>query len=105
MTDILSYVEFPDRKVLSGTEKGNLLLWDGPVIKFEIFKLKYELPHTGGIIDIQLIDNPENSKEKLLITVGSDGYIRWWDYNTINTTEIIDDKPFILDPIKEVKNY
>ena len=35
---LVAYVELPDGKVLSGTEWGNLLLWDGGFIKVEIAK-------------------------------------------------------------------
>ena len=38
ISDISAYVELPDGKVLSGTEWGNLLLWDGGFIKVEISK-------------------------------------------------------------------
>ena len=34
----LAYVELPDGKVISGTEWGNFLLWDGGFIKVEIAK-------------------------------------------------------------------
>ena len=34
----IAYVELPDGKVLSGTEWGNLLLWDGGFIKVELAK-------------------------------------------------------------------
>lgn len=33
ISDITSYYEFPDGKVLSGTEYGKLLLWEGNLIK------------------------------------------------------------------------
>ena len=36
ISDIEGYVELPDGKVLSGCEWGNLLLWDGGLIKVEI---------------------------------------------------------------------
>ncbi|MEQ2279095.1 hypothetical protein AMECASPLE_005935 [Ameca splendens] len=34
--DIEGYVEFPDGKVVSGTEWGNLLLWEGNTVRVEI---------------------------------------------------------------------
>ena len=40
LTDISGYMELPDGKVLSGTEWGNMLLWDGGLIKVEISKKK-----------------------------------------------------------------
>lgn len=33
ISDITAYYEFPDGKVLSGTEYGKLLLWEGNLIK------------------------------------------------------------------------
>ena len=36
ISDISAYVELPDGKVLSGTERGNVMLWDGGFIKVEI---------------------------------------------------------------------
>ena len=33
ISDIEGYVELPDGKVLSGSEWGNLILWDGGLIK------------------------------------------------------------------------
>jgi len=34
----VAYVELPDGKVLSGSECGNMLLWDGGFIKVELAK-------------------------------------------------------------------
>ena len=34
----VAYVELPDGKVLSGSEWGNMLLWDGGFIKVELAK-------------------------------------------------------------------
>ena len=36
LSDISGFVELPDGKVLSGSEWGNMLLWDGGLIKVEI---------------------------------------------------------------------
>jgi len=33
LSDISGYAELPDGKVLSGSEYGNLLLWEGALIK------------------------------------------------------------------------
>ena len=38
ISDISAYVELPDGKVMSGTEWGNFLLWDGGFIKVELSK-------------------------------------------------------------------
>lgn len=36
LSDIVGYVELPDGKVLSGSESGILLLWDGNIVKCEV---------------------------------------------------------------------
>lgn len=69
ITDIEGYVELPDGKVLSGAEWGNMLLWEGGLIKVEITKKGKKACHNGPIQQI-LLDEGE------LITVGSDGFIR-----------------------------
>ena len=40
-----AYVELPDGKVVSGTEWGNLLLWDGGFIKVEISRKNKKFCH------------------------------------------------------------
>ena len=50
ISDISAYVELPDGKVLSGTEWGNLLLWDGGFIKVEISKKGKKLCHNVSTI-------------------------------------------------------
>ncbi|GFO10997.1 cilia- and flagella-associated protein 44-like [Plakobranchus ocellatus] len=69
ISDIEGYVELPDGKVLSGAEWGNLLLWDGGLIKVEITTKSKKNCHNGPIMQI-LLDEGE------LMTVGSDGFIR-----------------------------
>jgi hypothetical protein len=69
ISDIEGYVELPDGKVLSGTESGNMLLWEGGLIKVEIGRKGKKMCHHGTIQQI-LLDEGE------LMTIGSDGYIR-----------------------------
>ena len=69
ISDIEGYVELPDGKVLSGCEWGNLLLWDGGLIKVEISR-KGRKPCHHGNIDQIIMDEGE------LMTIGEDGYIR-----------------------------
>ena len=49
ISDISAYVELPDGKVLSGTEWGNLLLWDGGFIKVEISKKGKKYCHNVSV--------------------------------------------------------
>lgn len=41
LTDIDGYVQLPDGKVLSGSESGNMLLWDGGLIKVRMIIFKH----------------------------------------------------------------
>lgn len=56
-------------KVLSGSEWGNLLLWEGGLIKVELCRPGRKNCHNGPINQL-ILDEGE------VITVGSDGYIR-----------------------------
>ncbi|XP_052253766.1 cilia- and flagella-associated protein 44-like isoform X2 [Dreissena polymorpha] len=97
ISDIEGYVELPDGKVLSGSEWGNMLLWEGGLIKVEI-RMKNKKPcHTGAIQQI-LLDEGE------LMSVGIDGFIRVWDFEAIDTADTTDDTGmFELDPMNELK--
>lgn len=69
ITDIEGYVELPDGKVLSGSEWGNMLLWEGGLIKVEITRKGRKTCH-HGVIEQILLDEGE------LMTIGMDGFIR-----------------------------
>ena len=69
ISDIEGYVELPDGKVLSGSENGNMLLWDGGLIKVEISRKGKKPCHQGTIQQI-IMDEGE------LMTIGVDGCIR-----------------------------
>ena len=63
------YVELPDGKVLSGSEWGNMLLWDGDLIKCELTSTENSNCHKGQVQEI-FLDEGE------LITAGSDGSVK-----------------------------
>ncbi|KAM9841110.1 cilia- and flagella-associated protein 44 [Aulostomus maculatus] len=79
-TDVEGYVELPDGKVVSGSDWGNLLLWDGNAIKVEICRKTERSCHAGTVQPFALEDGQ-------LMTFGSDGVIRAWDLESINTAE------------------
>ena len=62
-------MELPDGKVLSGSEWGNMLLWDGGLIKVEISKKGKKSCH-NGMIEQFFMDEGE------LMTIGVDGYVK-----------------------------
>eukprot|EP01033_Poteriospumella_lacustris_P001667 gene1665-1214_t len=66
LSDVESFVELPDGKVLSGTEVGSLLLWEVTYVGFD-------------------------RQEQAVITASSDGQIKWWDFTSIDTAEVDSD--------------
>ncbi|KAB5533238.1 hypothetical protein PHYPO_G00129510 [Pangasianodon hypophthalmus] len=96
LTDIEGYVELPDGKVVSGSEWGNMLVWDGGLIKVEIGRKKGRTCHAGPIQQFTL-------DEGELITVGADGAVRCWDFETIDTADCVDDSGlFVIEPMNEL---
>ncbi|EGB09320.1 hypothetical protein AURANDRAFT_13977, partial [Aureococcus anophagefferens] len=50
LTDICSFVELPNNQVLSSTESGALLLWEGNFIKLRIMRGESRYCHDGEVI-------------------------------------------------------
>ncbi|XP_041088697.1 cilia- and flagella-associated protein 44 isoform X2 [Polyodon spathula] len=96
LTDIEGYVELPDGKVVSGSEWGNMLLWDGGLIKVEICRKGGKPCHSGPIHQF-VLDEGE------LITIGADGGIRVWDFEGIDAADSVDDSGlFEIEPMNEM---
>nr|XP_019590423.1 PREDICTED: cilia- and flagella-associated protein 44 isoform X2 [Rhinolophus sinicus] len=96
-TDIEGYMELPDGKVLSGSEWGNMLLWEAGFIKVELCRSISKCCHQGPINQIML-------DEGEVITIGSDGYVRIWDFETIDTADTIDESGLLeIEPINELQ--
>jgi len=66
ISDIEGYIQLPDGKELSGSEWGNMLLWDGGLIKVEISRKGGKPCHVGSVQQL-VLDEGE------LITIGIDG--------------------------------
>jgi WD40 repeat protein len=106
LSDISSFVQFPDGKVLSSSESGRMILWDGGMIKCEI-SVKGKKPcHEGKIECISQLDME-------IYTAGEDGYIRLWDIETIDTADVSTSyssnsvgssstRIFEMDPVDEI---
>ncbi|XP_047247740.1 cilia- and flagella-associated protein 44-like isoform X2 [Girardinichthys multiradiatus] len=95
-TDIEGYVELPDGKVVSGTEWGNLLLWEGNTVRVEICQKEERNCHVGMV-------QPFNLEDGQLMTFGADGAVRVWDLERINTANISGTSSrFEMEPINEL---
>jgi len=69
ISDVECFIELADGKYLSGSEWGNILLWDGGLCTIEFQRFGNKTCHQGSVQQI-LVEEGE------LITVGIDGYIR-----------------------------
>lgn len=98
MTDISGLVELPDGKVLTGTEVGNMLLWDENTIKREICRKDGHPCHQGMIEVIYLEENQ-------IITAGKDGFVRIWDLDALDSADAVEDalSALELQPIFELE--
>jgi len=98
LSDIEHFVELPDGKVVSGTEDGSLLLWEGNFIKCRFVQVNKAPCHAAPITYLQY-----DRKEKCIISGSSDGFIRWWDFGAIDSAEVDADHSmdFELLPLAE----
>nr|XP_061800171.1 cilia- and flagella-associated protein 44-like [Nerophis lumbriciformis] len=95
-TDIEGYIELPDGKVLSGSNWGNLLLWDGNAIKVELCSRGGNCCHAG-------VAQPFALEDGQLMTFGADGMIRGWDFETIDAADSSsENSKFEMEPVNEL---
>ena len=108
LSDISAFAQLPDGKVLSSTETGNLLMWDGGMIKCEI-SMKNKKPCHQGRIEVVMLNDLG------FITAGEDGYVRVWDFESIDNADVVSEadsgnakgsfiqsRVFEIDPVDEV---
>ena len=85
LSDVAAFLELPDGKVLSGSESGSLLLWDGGLIK-ALINRPGGLPCHKGAIEVLLHDAQTN----YVLSGGADGVLRLWDYSKLMEAEAAD---------------
>eukprot|EP00730_Choanoeca_flexa_P004745 TRINITY_DN11792_c0_g2_i1.p1 TRINITY_DN11792_c0_g2~~TRINITY_DN11792_c0_g2_i1.p1 ORF type:complete len:1946 (+),score=593.51 TRINITY_DN11792_c0_g2_i1:1-5838(+) len=96
LSDISGYAELPDGKVLSGSEWGNLLLWEGGFIKCQLAMPGDKPCHAGSIDCVIELESGD------FATAGADGFIRVWDFESVDGADRPHDSPyFILKPVLE----
>jgi WD40 repeat protein len=98
LSDIAAFAELPDGKVISGTESGDLLLWEGNFIKCRFVNDNGTTCHKGNVHHCVL-----DRETGCVISAGADGYIRWWSFSLIDAAEVDSDHSmdFGLTPINE----
>lgn len=98
ISDIAGFIEFPDGKVLSGTETGDMLIWTSGQIKCTVSREGKKPCHDGMIETIRLTKD-----DNIIVTSGMDGFVRYWDFSELDSAETEEGCDFIeVKPIKEV---
>ena len=97
LSDISGYHELPDGKVISGTEYGTLILWEGNLVKAHlVLDVPTKKPLHDGIIEVVLFEDEK------FITAGTDGKIKWWSLQEIDAAEGDEVAEVKITPQKEV---
>ncbi|XP_025086571.1 cilia- and flagella-associated protein 44-like isoform X2 [Pomacea canaliculata] len=96
ISDIEGFLQFPDGKVLSGSEWGNMLLWEESLIKLQVCRKQSKPCHQSQIYQM-ILDEGE------IITAGLDGYVRSWSLEHIDQAEVDEESAIIeMEPLNEV---
>lgn len=96
--DIYGICALPDEKILSGSEWGNVLVWENGLIKLEVCRKNRRPCHKGPITQI-FMRNPEE-----IMTVGTDGFIRIWFWETVELSDPPEDDRFVeIEPSHEFR--
>lgn len=96
-SDVYGLYQLENGKVLSGSDWGNILVWENNSIKYEVYRKNHKTCHNGPITQI-ICHNQE------VLTVSLDGYVRLWFWETVESSCPADDENFVeVEPIFEVK--
>ena len=96
LSDVMGLAELPDGKVVSGSEYGTLILWEGNLVKAHlVLDAKDKKPLHNGTIEVVQLD------EDMFITAGGDGYIKWWRFADIDNAEADETLEVQILPVKE----
>lgn len=80
LSDITGFFIFPDGKVITGSENGRLLLWEGNLIK-AVLSINENLNcHAGVIHTVTRVGD-------CIVSGGEDGMIRYWNFKEIDEME------------------
>jgi len=94
ISDVTGFAELPDGKVVSGTEQGTLILWEGNLVKAHLVTNGKPL-HPNATIELVMLEGDH------FITCGGDGFIKWWNFNDIENAEGDETPEVDITPVKE----
>mmetsp|Transcript_56075 Transcript_56075/g.128731 ORF Transcript_56075/g.128731 Transcript_56075/m.128731 type:complete len:1947 (-) Transcript_56075:224-6064(-) len=90
LSDLTGFVELPQGQIVTGSEYGKLLLWEGVNVKCELMRQgdgvdSREMPHMGAVEGLLVLE--EGEKATHVVSGGADGYLRWWKASDIELAE------------------
>lgn len=100
VSDIMAVCSLSDGRVLSGCQLGNILLWHGGYVEYEVCRKGRQPCHAAPIMQIQLIKN------RYVWTIGGDGFVRVWLWESIEmaTPHVENDIAVAeVDPLREFR--
>ena len=100
LSDIGAFTELSDGRVVSGTHGGSLLLWEDNFIKCRYVRAGGLSCHSGEVTYVGL-----DREERKLITASIDGYIRWWNVDVIEASEVDSDRSIDFELQPDVEYY
>lgn len=96
MSDVTGFAELPDGKIVSGTDYGTMILWEGNLVKAHlVLDAKNKTPLHNGMIELVILDGEH------FITAGGDGYIKWWKYADVDNAEADETVEVEIKPVRE----
>ena len=97
LSDVSSFYELADGKVISATEYGTLIVWEGQFVKAHLLlDVEKQVPLHKGMIEVIIQD------EDFFVTAAADGYIRWWKVSDIDSAEADEGIDVQIVPVKEI---
>jgi hypothetical protein len=100
LSDIGAFTELSDGRVVSGTHGGSLLLWEDNFIKCRYVRSGGLSCHSGEVTYVGF-----DREERKLITASIDGYIRWWNIDIIEASEVDSDRSIDFEIQPDVEYY
>ena len=96
MSNVSGYAELPDGKVLSGTEQGNMILWEGNLVKAHlVLDAEDKTPLHKGMVEVILFE------DDYFISAAHDGHIKWWSLAEIDEAEADEVLEVAIQPVKQ----
>ncbi|CEO97919.1 unnamed protein product (mitochondrion) [Plasmodiophora brassicae] len=97
LSDVAAIGQLPDGKVVSGTEQGDLLVWEDALIQFTIRQKDASAPcHRGMVEYIRVSD-----RDQTMVTAGRDGVVHLWSIADLAFADVPENDPVLrLQPLR-----